>query len=333
MTIFAGMKRYAEKAVFRGHTPGHKGKLHPLDITEIDNEFPANLITEAEKKAAKLYSAREARLLVGGSSMGIKAAITALGEKLIVPENCHRSVFEAAELARIELIVLPCEVKDDLPTPVSAEKYFEAYKANPDAAVFVQSPDYFGRASDKAVLELKKKGAQIIADSAHGAHFDFCGLKEFSFASYADVCIMSAHKTLPALTMGSVMTINDESLIAGIDHSLKLLGTTSPSYLILGSIEYALDYTDKHRAEYASLRSALRSFVTSIRCLENDDYTRIVVDAAAFGASGVELYDYCKAAGFVPELATDRYTVFIFSIMNTAEEVNALKEVIESYAR
>ena len=263
--------------------------------------------------------------------MGIKAAVMAVGRDLIVHENCHISVMQAVELARVKTIKLPCDIKDDLPEPIPKEKYINAVNENPNAAILVQSPDYFGRVGDRAVLELKEKGVKIIADSAHGAHFDFCGLTNLSLASSADICVMSAHKTLPCLTMGSVMTINDETLKEKTDNALRLLGTTSPSYLMLGSIEYSLDYCDAHREDYRTLTQALRLFRKEIPCLNNDDPTRIAVDASALGCSGVELYNYCKEKGYVAELATNRYTLFIFSITDTCKDVENLKEVIKSY--
>lgn len=333
MTIYEAIKLYCEKTSFRGHTPGHKGKLCPFDITEIDSEFPGGLIEKAQAKAAFYYGAHEARFLTGGSSMGIKAAVMALKKDLIAPADCHRSVVEAAALARVKVIKLPLTYSEDLPNPPNAETYINALKENPNAAILVQSPDYFGRCVGFDIMRLKNLGAEIIADSAHGAHFDFCGMEKSSLASKADFCIMSAHKTLPALTMGSVMTINSDKHIADLDFALRLLGTTSPSYPILGSIEYALDYCNEHRAYYSTLIKALNDFRSAVKCLDNDDSTRLVIDASELGISGAELYAFCKKKGYVAELATNRYVVFIFTAMDSTEDINNLKEVILSYER
>ena len=98
--IFEWLKNYDKTVLQRFHTPGHKGALNPYDITEIDSSFPADMIEKAQEKTAKLLGAKHCRYLVGGSSMGIKAAVLAAGGDILIAENSHRALFEAQNLQR-----------------------------------------------------------------------------------------------------------------------------------------------------------------------------------------------------------------------------------------
>lgn len=325
--IFEWLKSYDEKVKLRFHTPGHKGALNPYDITEIDSSFPADLVAEAQEKTAKLLGAKYCRYLVGGSSMGIKATVMAAGGDILVAENSHRALFEAAKLAKVNVFTVKNEVRDDLMQPLTPEIIDAALKAHPSVkAVYLTSPDYYGLAASPDVKAVTDGRAYLFCDGAHGAHFPFAPtLFPASFSFFADACNMSAHKTLPAYTQTAYLTINNDDLLPKIDEALKLLGTTSPSYLFLGSLEYAADYTAENAWYYKQLFDKVWEIKDAVPCLENDDFSRLVVDARAMGTDGERLYNRLKSQGIVAEKYDDRYVVFIVTLIDTLEGLDRLK--------
>jgi len=325
------MRVYAKTGRQRLHTPGHKGCLDwgniaELDITElgIDGKvFPADLIVKAQKKVADYFGSKEARLLVGGSSMGLKASIMTVDGDCIVSADSHRAVFEGLELARRKAIVVPNIKREGLSLPLTAEQIEQASKANPTAkAVIVMSPTYFGIATDtpdRVAKVTHSNGLKLIADSAHGAHFPTSDIFPKSFSKVADYTVLSGHKTLDTLTQGAYLCINDASAVDKVDHNLRLLGTTSPSYLILASLEYGVEKAqkadtknvllavDKFKQEFLSYYKVNDCFVTV------SDPFRLVVDAQAMGKTGYELEASERKRGIECELATERFVVYIFT--------------------
>ncbi len=329
MSISDKIQKYAAAGFDRWHTPGHKGMLWGDDITELDGGdfFPAGELEKAQSYAAAAFKAKHVRFLTGGSSMGVKAAILACGGDIIAGSNSHQSVFEGAALAKSKVFVIENEVKDDLPLPLSKEQIVKAIESHPSAkAVLITSPDYFGRtAKEDIAAAIKERGLILIADSAHGAHFPFRDdLFPASFSQIADFCNMSAHKTLFSFTMGAYLCVNNESLLAKADEALKNLGTTSPLYPLLASLENAVTAAVLQKGLYDGLKSFVSDFKKEIKTLENDDFTRLVVDAQACDLSGKQLYDSLFSKGIAAETYTNRYVVFIATPADDKEKFERL---------
>ncbi|MCH5164287.1 MAG: hypothetical protein J1F36_04650 [Clostridiales bacterium] len=319
---------YTKSAKQRFHTPGHKGELCISDITEIDDTFPGSVIDEAQNNTARLLGSKYCRYLVGGSSMGIKAAVLAAGGDILVAANSHRALFEAARLTGVNAFTVQNEVKDDLAMPLTAMQVEEGLKAHPSVkAVYITSPDYYGFAASGEIAEVVKNRAYLFCDGAHGAHFPFRqDLFPKSFSMFADVVNLSAHKTLPAYTQSAYLAVNNDELIDRIDDALKLLGTTSPSYVLLSGLEYAAEYTKEFACRYDELKNRIAQLKKSAPIIANDDFTRVVVDAKRMGLSGKELYFRLKSRGIVAEKFDDRYVVFIVTLIDTPQKIDLLKE-------
>lgn len=311
MSIAEKTESYKRIIKDRWHTPGHKGILWPDDLTEIDEGdfFPGTAIFEAEKVAAKAYGCKELRFLTGGSSMGVKAAILSCGGDILVGSCSHQSVFEGAKLANVKAHIIVNEIKDDLPQPLTVAQIKEGIKDNPNIkAVVIESPNYYGKVcSEEIVKAVKDSGKLLIADSAHGAHFVFNEeLFPQSFSKTADFCNLSAHKTLSALTMGAYLCINNVSLIEKANESLKNLGTTSPLYPLLSSLEKAVEIGYLQKNVYNILKAQQTIFSEKVPCYQNDDFTRIVVDARALNLTGKNLYNSLLVKGIAAEKYSDR---------------------------
>lgn len=328
LVIEEKIKEYTASATDRWHTPGHKGVLCSNDITEIDDSFPGTAVDEAERNTAKLLGSKYCRFLTGGSSMGIKAAVLAAQGDILVASNSHRALFEAAKLAKVNAFTIECSIKDDLPMPLTPYQVEKGLKEHPSVkAVYITSPDYYGFVASAEIAEVVKGKAYLFCDGAHGAHFPFRpDLFPQSFSTFADAVNLSAHKTLPAYTQSAYLAINNDELSDRIDEALKLLGTTSPSYIMLSALEYAAQYTSENSCRYDELKKSVDELKKSAPILANDDFTRIVVDAKRIGLSGSELYFKLKNKGVVAEKFDDRYVVFIASVMDSPQKIKKLKD-------
>lgn len=324
------IKEYLSYSVQRWHTPGHKGALNASDITEIDDSFPSDSIQRAQQNTAELLGSRHCRFLVGGSSMGIKANVLAAGGDILLAGNSHRALFEAAKLAKVNAFVVQNEVKDGLSLPLSAEQIEKGLNEHPSVkAVYITSPDYYGYVARGEISEVVNGRAYLFCDGAHGAHFPFRpDLFPKSFSHFADSVNLSAHKTLPAYTQSAFLAVNNDELIGKIDDALELLGTTSPSYILLGGLEYAAQYSKEYAYRYDELKKSVDVFKKSVPCAQNDDFTRLVVDAKRIGLGGEELYLRLKQKGIVAEKHDGRYVVFIVTLLDTVEQIQKLKEEI-----
>jgi len=245
---------------FRFHMPGHKGSGNDFDIftydtTEIpgaDNlHDPKGVIAEVQEKCAKVYGSEETAILVNGSTTGIQSAILGAcspGEKLIVPANCHRSVFGALALGRIEGVFITPEFDEVMgfAKEVSLDCVKEAIIKYPQSrGMVLTNPTYYGTTSDvKAIGEfLHGLGKFLIVDEAHGAHLHFHKeLPMDAIAAGADVSIQSTHKILGSLTQSSLIHFQGSRINRQlVKFFLSLLQSSSPSYPLMISVEEAVD--------------------------------------------------------------------------------------------
>ncbi len=328
-------QEYKSLVADRWHTPGHKGILWDDDITEIDDGkyFPANAVEKAQEDAAILYGAKALRFLTGGSSMGVKAAILAVDGDILAASNSHRSVFEGAALAKTKVHIAQAPVSDGLPAPLTADIVESELKKHPDVkAVLITSPDYFGRVCETEVEQVvRAKNKLLIADSAHGAHFPLRrDLFPKSFSETADFCNLSAHKTMCALTMGAYLCVNNTDYLERVDTALKNLGTTSPLYPLLSSLENAVEVGRFQSPLYDNLKALAAKFKEDIPTLDNDDFTRVVVNAKKLGYTGKEMFDKLFRKGIAAELYTEDHIVFIATPFDDAEKFERLARAIKS---
>lgn len=271
MGIFEKLTKYKEEGYLSAHMPGHKsGRLLPedlervfgkevfeFDITEIDGmdnlQNPQGIIKETEDKIAGLCEAEEAFLLVNGSTTGLLASIFTLArnKEIFVGGNSHQAVYNAMMIAGSSPIFLAPELEIETGTElgVSPETLLEAIKRYPDCKVIILTfPNYYGlRYKYKEIIKIAKKNhLKIIIDEAHGAHFNFMG-KNYpnGIILGADAVIQSWHKTLPVLNQGSILLTGKNNKEYDFRSSINLFQTTSPSYLIMSTIDVAADFLIK----------------------------------------------------------------------------------------
>ncbi len=222
-----------------------------LDITEIagfdDLHNPSGILLDSMKEASKLWGSRKSRYLVNGSTCGILASVYALsvsGGRAVVSRNAHKSLYHALELTGIEPVFIESGFDEKIGacTDVLPESIEQALENAPNAKfVFITSPTYEGVISDiKKISEIAhRRGVPVIVDEAHGAHLGLT--RDFPMGAVqagADIVIQSVHKTLLSLTQTAILHVNSDRVsMNAIDHALDIFETSSPSYLLMASID------------------------------------------------------------------------------------------------
>ncbi|MCR4435012.1 MAG: aminotransferase class I/II-fold pyridoxal phosphate-dependent enzyme [Clostridiales bacterium] len=261
--LYNAVMRYSNSAPVAFHMPGHKlGKGIPeellknpalLDVTEIpgtDNlHFPEGPIKEAQDLAAQVFFADKTYFLVNGSTGGIHSMMMAVcrpGDKLIVGRDCHKSVIGGMMLGGIKPVYVKPEYESDfgVPSVISPEKLEEALRQNPDAAgVLITRPNYYGICSDIEEIAriVHAHGKILMVDEAHGAHLGFHHrLPVCAMQAGADICVQSAHKTLPAFTQGAYLHVKSPRVdVDRLEFYLRTLQTSSPSYVLMAFLDIA----------------------------------------------------------------------------------------------
>ena len=334
------VKTYAASAATRLHMPGHKGVsrlgCEPWDITEIDGADvlyrSGGIIRQSEENAAALFGTARTVYSTEGSSLCIRGmlylAMQATGRRtFLAGRNAHSTFVTACALldARVEWLY----GGDTLTAcPVTADSLADALDTmEPPAAVYVTSPDYLGNTLDIAALAqvCHSRGVLLLVDNAHGAYLRFLPRDRHPITLGADLCCDSAHKTLPVLTGGAYLHIAHRAadLAEQAEYALSLFASTSPSYLILQSLDGVNPYlADGFRADLAACCAAVAELKTALAAhgytLVGDEPTKVTVAPKSYGYTGTELAAVLAEQGLMCEFADPDYVVMMVSPDNTA---------------
>lgn len=360
--LFEKLDRNAESDLYPCHMPGHKrngwGKLpqqlYRMDITEIDGfddlHQPEGILLELQKKAAALCGADESFYLVNGSTGGILSAVSAAlpaGGHILMARNCHRSAYHAAYLKNLKISYIYPEIWGDYDIfeAVTPRKVKEALKKAPDAgAVLVVSPTYEGRIADIAGIAeaVHERGIPLIVDEAHGAHLGFSPrVHENSCRQGADLVIQSVHKTLPALTQTALLHVNGERIDRELlKRFLRIYQSSSPSYLLMASIDNALQYLeqdgDRAFTEFRRRYDRMRERLDRCRVLKfmpadekRQDIGKLLISVKNTEMTGRQMYDILlNRYRIQPEMAAESYVLAMFTINDSQEGYDRMTEAL-----
>lgn len=352
------------------HTPGHKsGSLCPpisprWDTTEIqgtDNlHNPREVLKEAEERASAFYGSDQSYYLVNGSTCGIYAMILAAtkpGDEIIINRNAHQSVYHACYLGSLtpRYVVPTLEPQLNLPLCVELEGVRQALNQWPKArAVVVTRPTYHGYASDlKAMAALvRAAGKLLLVDEAHGAHLRLSpDLPEDAMACGAHASVQSTHKTLTAFTQASLLHVKGQELDRDrLRHMLRVFQSSSPSYLLMASLDEALRLAEtegtarmeqllKHMAALRQQLQQIPSMLFSGRQHGNEhhplvDPTRLWVDMCGLNISGYELDKRLREGWHLTmEMSDQQGALALATIGNTEKDLIKLGEALTQLAR
>ena len=368
------VRSYAQSGTARLHMPGHKGQsllgFEPLDITEIcgaDELYaPEGIIAESEANATRLFGTAHSYYSTEGSSQCIRAMLfLALqsapqnGKRpvLLAARNAHKALLYAAALMDFDIRWLWPSAQAEgalCSCPVTAEALTGALHALAQQGiepfgVYVTSPDYLGGVQDIPALAAvcRAQGVPLLVDNAHGAYLRFLPQNCHPIAQGAAMCCDSGHKTLPVVTGGAYLHLGKNAPIqdeAAVRNALALFGSTSPSYLILQS----LDKCNQVLSEGYPLRLLqCCGYLTRLRRELNEaaearhcpgplaldgEPLKVTLDAAVLGMTGTELADALRRAAIECEYADPRYLVLMFTPENPPRDgkrlLSAMREII-----
>lgn len=356
------LKAYAESGVYPFHMPGHKRQRidsllpYEIDLTEIEGfdylHNPQGCIRDLEQKAARLFHAKRAFLLVNGTTGGLLSAIRAMtlpDDTVIIARNCHKSVYNAVELCGLNpAYLLPKRIEGtEISGSVRPSDLERLFREHPTATLAViTSPTYEGVCSDiTALAEIcHRHGARLLVDEAHGAHFPFdSAFPKPAIDCGADVAVVSLHKTLPSPTQTALLLTNDSVLEPELQKQLAVFESSSPSYLLMSGMEACLDYVENHSfIEYLSL---LNCFLAETKPLQNlrvlscgkeqafdYDIGKLVITTYRCNLTGRQLADILRTEYAIEtEMSGANYVIAMTSVCDTKGGFDrlafALKEI------
>ncbi|KAB8334311.1 aminotransferase class I/II-fold pyridoxal phosphate-dependent enzyme [Scytonema tolypothrichoides VB-61278] len=342
------------KAVFGADLP---------ELAELDNLFaPSGVIQQAQQLAAEAFGASQTWFLVNGSTCGIEAAILATcgtGDKIILPRNVHSSAIASLILSGAIPIFIHPEYDSvlDIAHSITPRAVSSALEQHPDAkAVFMVYPTYYGVCGDvEAIASLAHQhNIPLIVDEAHGAHFAFHPqLPTPALAAGADISVQSIHKVLGALTQASMLHVQGNNIdIDRISKALQLVQSTSPSYLLLASLDaarqqMALDGEElmSRTLELAQEARIRISQIPGLSVLEISldetsagfvalDKTRLTITVSGLGLTGFEAEEILNdKLGVTAEFSSLQHLTFIISLGNTQKDIEQLVQAFSTLSK
>jgi len=344
------------------HMPGHKrsanvgpklsqvlqSRIGELDFTEIpgldDLHSPSGIIDKAQRLAARCFGAKESFFLVNGCTVGIQSAVMALcgeGEETAVSRNLHRSIFEGLVLSGAKPLYYHVSYDKELGIPLGPrlEDVRELIKNNSPKAVLMVHPTYYGTAADMGIIkEAHRSGAAVIVDEAHGAHFKFDPrLPPSSLEAGGDIVVHGTHKTLGSLTQTGLLHLGSERVRAeDIKRCLSLLQTTSPSYILMASLDaMCFDLADgdlvKRAVDAALLLREEVKKMPGFYCCEPKvlfDPTKIILGHRDM--SGKFLGRFLRTKyGIYPELEEEGFVLLMITVGDSPETVVKVVEALK----
>lgn len=368
MPLVDALQQFVKEGPLSFHVPGHKNGKHSFihelglpnllhfDVTELngldDLHYPSEVIKEAEELLSTTYGSNESYFLVNGSTVGNLASILALcaeNDEVIVQRNCHKSVFHGLSLAGAKPIFLPLDIDKKLGQPlgVNIDQAIIIIKKYPNAkAVILTNPNYYGMSQelDRLIHVAHTMSIPVMIDEAHGAHFTVGEpFPKDALSMGADIVIQSAHKTLPAMTMGSYLHIKSTIICSNkIKEMLRILQSSSPSYPIMASLDYSRSFVENFTSEKVNeLKRQIQAFtnlfqelptlqiVETNNLLYKQDLLKLILKSTK-GHTGKQLQAIFEQEGVYVELSDWAHVLLILPLdekWNYGEYFNRIKNV------
>lgn len=355
--IQKALDAYIQKDMARFHMPGHKGAAFdllapvlPYDLTEVqgtDSLYDAQeCIRACEREYERLYGSRRTLISAGGSTLCIQtmlALAAPAGSEILAGRNIHVSAVNAMGLLDLRpQWILPRQNPGGVGSVIEPQEVENALKANPNLrAVYITSPDYFGVMSDiKGIAEVCRRfSVPLLVDNAHGAHLAFLEKNLHPMALGASACCDSLHKTLPVLTGGALLHLADERMAENAKQAMLMFGSTSPSYLIMLSIDRALSYIQEQiredLAKTAAATARLRELASACGFFipSSCDPVRLSLGIAQAGFDGERFGKLLRSYQIEPEYLSQTGCVLLLSAFNREEDFERLHKLLEEFPR
>lgn len=337
MNLYEKLKSIQDDGAISLHVPGHHnntiGYLNDLDIsmdmTEItgldDLHQPEGCIKESMSQLNR-YPEYKAQYIINGTTVGILSTIYAVQHmegEILIPRNAHKSVYNALNLTKQKARWMSMSVSEKTGQYDGVMSLANIDLSKVKLAIFTY-PNYYGETFEieEMIKELNRFNIPVLIDEAHGAHFGISSYFPQSSLNYgADIVVQSYHKTLPALTMGSVIYIKKSSILnESIQHYLSLLQTSSPSYLVMASLEKAEKFYKEYEDEQfidnrAKLIDALEQAGFEVGRLS--DPLKLIVSHNRL--SGFEIQNIFEHSNIFIELCNHDFTLLVLPLWHESD--------------
>lgn len=375
--IFDSLLEYVNNNTVPFHVPGHKKGIgipnefknfigenaFKIDVTvfkSVDSlHHPISSIREAEKLVADAYNSDHSFFCINGTTVAIQAMIMSAvseGDKILIPRNVHKSITAGIILSGATPVYMEPDIDEFLSIShgISLETVKKSLDENPDVkAVLIINPTYYGVATDiKSIVKIVHNyNIPLLVDEAHGPHLKFNKkLPICAMDAGADICAQSTHKITSSLTQGSFLHVKSSYIKPNkVRQILNLLQTTSPSYIILASLDCARKQLALNGQELIDKSIELANYARNeinkidyLYCFGEElkngngffafDPTKITVNCRKLGISGYELESILASRYHVQLEMADMYNgLAVGSYGDTKESINtlinALKEI------
>lgn len=373
--LFDAMVSLAESRKVSFHTPGHKSgkgiatrfrkfvgpRVFTIDLTTLDEvdslQNPTGVIKEAQELAAKASGADRSYFLVNGTTVGnhaMVASTTNPGDKVLIARNCHRSVLTGLIVSGAMPVFFPPVFDRNLKLTlnVTFDTVKAAIDANPGArALLITSPNYYGLCADieRIIPYAQERGMIVLMDEAHGPHLKFHPkLPTCALEAGADLCVQSTHKIVGGMTQASMLHARAGRInLDDVTNTLKLLQTTSPSYILMASLDLARMQmaTEGKKLLTRALKlaedaRAQINTISGISCFGREqaqaagmadmDVTKLTITVSDLGLSGYHVSQILNTRfGIQVEMADPFHVLVIVSIGDRQDDLARLVDALK----
>jgi arginine/lysine/ornithine decarboxylase len=380
--LFDAMVALAESRKVSFHTPGHKSgkgistrfrkfvgpRIFSIDLTTLDEvdslQEPKGVIKEAQRLAALAYGADRSFFLLNGTTGGNHAMVlTACGpnDTVLVARNAHKSVLAGLIFSGAKPIFYLPVVDESLKMTlnVTAEATCAAIDANPTAnTLLLTTPNYYGICADlkRIIPYAHEKGLMVLVDEAHGPHLSFHPeLPPSAMEAGADLAVQSTHKIIGGMTQASMLHAKgarvDMTALAAV---LKLVQSTSPSYILMASLDLARMQmaTEGHKLLEKAIRLAEEARgrinrIPGIFCFDRQmvtnplfsgmggfDVTKLTITVRDLGLSGYQVSQLLNNQYHIQvEMADPLNVLVIVSIGDRKDDLNRLVDALRDISK
>lgn len=363
MKLFDQLVSIKKENLISFHVPGHKytemyqsylskiDSILDIDLTEIpgtDDLFDAgSCISHSQSTLSELLNTKKSYFLVGGTTAGIYSMImgvTQPGDTILVARDSHRAVYDGIFLGQLKAAYIEPTIFNGISLGISVKSVKESIKKYPHAkALILTYPNYYGVGTNLKEIKnlLNAHNILLLVDEAHGAHlFLSDDLMASSVEIGADIVVQSSHKSLPVMTQSSVLHINSNQVDSSkIEHMLQLHQTSSPSYVLMSSLDIGYDIASKKgkglmRELLFSLKDIYEKypFFLNQEMLPDGFYhdpTKLVLLGEKANIDPISYEKMLRDNGIQIEFSNDKVAVLVTSIMNRRTDFEYLMKTME----